>query len=77
MSTSGSPFLERAGLIPAHRNPQPRCSPRDLLIHQLPLTPPLPLPELQGYLEGEPSPPDRGVTQDWPFPEGNDDEDET
>jgi hypothetical protein len=65
-------FLHRSGLVPCHVNPEPRISPQQLLIHRLPLQPPLPLPELQGYLDNEPQAPDRGVSQAWPHPEVED-----
>lgn len=57
-------FMERAGIIPTRRRPRPRYMPAALGIHSLPLSPPLPLPPLQDYLNGEP-PPDRAKTLEW------------
>jgi len=65
---NGIPFLERIGLFPASRNPMPRIEPAALLAHTIPLEAPLPLYELQYHLDGEPEPPDRPVTQEWPHP---------
>ena len=65
---SAKSFLERTGAFPATRNPLPRTSPGWYRVHQIPLTPPLPLPELQSHFVGEP-PPDQGQTLDWPHPD--------
>jgi len=62
------PFLERAGLIRAYRNPEPRMQPGESRVHTVPLKEPLPLPELQEHFVGEP-PPDQGKTLDWPHPD--------
>jgi len=62
------PFLERAGILPAYRNPGPRIEPAALKVHSAPLQAPLPLPTLQQPLNGSP-PPDRAQTYDWPHPE--------
>lgn len=66
-------FLERHGLLPAYRGPGPRMAPAAMRVHSTPLIPPLPLSELQGYLEGSP-PPDRGRTRDWPHPQFSEEE---
>lgn len=60
-------FLERIGILTAYRNPEPRIVPADFKVHRLPLEAPLPLSDLQGYLNGDP-PPDRGQTLEWPHP---------
>lgn len=65
---SARPFLERAGIIPTNRGPRPRVQPAYWRIHSAPLQPPLPLPALQGHLNGSP-PPDRGKTTEWPHPD--------
>jgi hypothetical protein len=65
---SGVNFLERSGLLFAYRNPVPQISPAELLVHSIPLTAPLPLPELQRGLEGSPAAPARGQTKHWPHP---------
>ena len=65
---SGVSFLERSGLLMAYRNPSPRFSPSELLVHSIPLQAPLPLPELQRGLEGSPAAPARGQTKNWPHP---------
>ena len=62
------PFLERAELIRAYRNPEPRLQPGASRVHTIPLKSPLPLPELQGHFVGEP-PPDQGKTLGWPHPD--------
>lgn len=64
---SAKSFLERAGLIPTLRRPRPRMEPSANRVHSMTLKPPLPLPELLRYLDGDP-PPDRGLTQEWPHP---------
>lgn len=63
-------FLERGGFIQTYRNPTPRISPRALGIHNRPEAEiaPLPLPELQYHLNGDPAP-DRGQTLEWPHPD--------
>lgn len=68
----GRHYLERAGIIPTYRNPGPRIEPRSHAIHTEPdaIVAPLPLPTLQGYLNGDPAP-DRGQTLEWPHPLGN------
>lgn len=63
---SGLTFLQRSGLVPTNVNPEPRLEPRALRVHSLTLQPPLPLPELLSHLDGDPSPPDRGVGDTWP-----------
>jgi len=60
-------FLERTGIIAARRGPNPLLAPQTLKVHRIPLSPPLPLPSLQMHLNGV-TPPDRGQTQEWPFP---------
>jgi hypothetical protein len=65
---SGLSFLERTGMLNAYRNPAPRVSPDDLLVHSIPLKTPFPLPELQRGLDGSPSAPARGQTNEWPHP---------
>ena len=65
---SGVNFLERSGLLFAYRNPAPKISPLDFLVHSIPLEAPLPLPELQRGLEGSPAAPSRGQTKEWPHP---------
>lgn len=65
-SKSGFNYLERRGFLPTWRNPEPRSQPDALLVHQTPLSAPLPLPALLGHLDGAPQPPDRGPTEAWP-----------
>lgn len=60
-------FLERAGIIPTLRRPRPRIEPAANRVHSVPLKAPLPLPELQDHVNGEP-PPDRGNTTEWHIP---------
>lgn len=67
---SAQGFLERAGIVPTVRRPRPRIEPAANRIHTSPLSAPLPLPELQYPLNGEP-PPDRGNTQEWHIPSAN------
>jgi len=67
----GTSFLERIGAIPTFRNHEPRVSPRAFKVHDIELSPPLPLPLLQQHLDGDPSPPDRYATQEWPHPESD------
>ena len=62
-------FLERTGILPTYRNPEPRIEPGALKAHKIPLQAPLPLPGLQWPLDGEHNPPDRHQTVDWPHPE--------
>ena len=64
-------FLERHGIIPARRHPKPRIEPDAFRVHQSPLKPPLPLPDLLQHLNGEP-PPDRAVTGQWPHSSSTD-----
>ena len=66
---AGSPksFMERIGAMNADRLPGPRIGPNYFRVHEIPLKPPLPLPELQQYLNGQ-DPPDRGQTYGWPHP---------
>jgi hypothetical protein len=66
---SGLTFLQRSGLIPTHKNPEPRIEPRAIKVHSLELELPLPLPNLLYPEDGDYSPPDRGQTFDWPHPE--------
>lgn len=65
---SAKGFLERIGVLRANRNPEPRIQPGHFRVHEIPLTPPLPLPELQSHFSGEP-PPDQGQTLHWPHPD--------
>jgi hypothetical protein len=69
-SSAGSAknFLERIGVLSASRLPSPRIQPGMMRVHTVPLFVPLPIPELQYYLEGE-NPPDRGKTLEWPNPD--------
>lgn len=69
-NTAGSArnFLERIGILKAYRNPMPAMTTGASLVHEIPLSPPLPLPELLGFLDGEPAP-DRGKTLSWPHPD--------
>lgn len=62
------PFLERLGVLPAYRHPEPILVPGDLRIHRYPLRPPLPLATLQRPLLGQPAP-DRGKSLAWPHPD--------
>ena len=62
------PFLARTGIIPGHQGPAPRVGPYWWKLRRLPLEAPLPLPEHQQVLQGEPVP-DGGQTYDWPHPE--------
>lgn len=62
----GTQFLQRLGILPTERLPQPVLTPRQLKVHRLPLTAPLPEAAATAYLDGEP-PPDRLVTSAWPF----------
>lgn len=64
---SAKPFLERMGILPARRNPEPGQSPADWPQQNYPLTKPLPPSPLQQHLLGE-NPPDRGQAQAWPNP---------
>lgn len=66
---SGLAFLQRSGLVPTHKNPEPRIEPKAFLVHSLELEPPLPLPDLVYHLDGDYSPPDRGQTLQWPHPD--------
>ena len=63
---SGNNFLERIGVIPTFRNPEPRVEPGTFKAHNIELQAPLPLPALLKHLDGDPAPPDRGETQPWP-----------
>ena len=65
---SAQGFLERHRFIPVNQNPGARFTPQDSRWHDIPLESPLPLPELQQFLNGEPQP-DRGKTLDWPNPD--------
>ena len=65
-SKSGSEFLERIGCIPTLRTPVPAIEPGAFKVHTLHMETPLPLPPLVASHDGEPEPPDRGVTQAWP-----------
>jgi len=51
-------YLERMRLIPTLRRPKSRVQPRELGVHQVPLQPPLPLPEFVRS--------DTGQTGPWP-----------
>ena len=64
-SRSAKLFLERAGLVPTLRGPLPSHDAESSAVHGLTLQSPLPLPEFQKVLRGDPSP-DRGATQEWP-----------
>jgi len=66
-SKSALGFLQRIGLNQVIARPAPRIAPDDAAVHSLELEAPLPLPELQKILDGDP-PPDRGVTEPWPYP---------
>ncbi len=63
----GRSFLERIGVLEASTGPHPRISPTQLKVHSVPLHPPLPTPEVQQFLHGDPLS-DRGQTLDWPHP---------
>lgn len=69
---SGLSFLQRSGIIPTHKNPEPRIEPGALKVHSLPLEAPLPLPNLMYPFEGDLAPPDRGSTLNWPHLENED-----
>lgn len=60
-------FLQRQGLLPPDGMPSPRTDPYAWKIVRQALHPPLPLPDFQRPLLGEP-PPDRGRSFDWPHP---------
>jgi hypothetical protein len=62
----GLKFLQRAGLVQTYVNPASKIEPRALLIHNLELAAPLPLPALLYHLNGEYQAPDRGQTLEWP-----------
>lgn len=68
-SKSGLNFLQRIGLNQVIARPAPRLAPDEHSVHDLELEAPLPLPEFQKPLDGDP-PPDRGVSEPWPYPEG-------
>lgn len=60
------PFLERLGIFGAFSRPAPRLDVGALLVHRIPLQPPLPSADvLRAFVAGEP-PPDRGETGPWP-----------
>lgn len=65
----GTQFLMRIGVLPGYVQPLPAIETTALKVHHDtgggPLEPPLPLPELIRFLDGEP-PPDRPPTQNWP-----------
>lgn len=65
ISRSGRRLLERLGIEPTYRGPVSVVAPRSHAAHNYPLAPPLPYPEFQLRLEGNP-PPDRNVSQIWP-----------
>lgn len=58
-------FLTRCGLLDATIGPLPSIEPEHWLVHSSPLSAPMPWPELQVHLLGDPSP-DRGQTRPWP-----------
>ena len=64
---NGREFLTRIGALDPTVGPLPRFSPSSLRAHSIPLQPPLPWPEYQQHLHGDPVP-DRGQTLDWPHP---------
>lgn len=70
---SGRSFLERNGLIPSHRNPMPAVSPSDFKVHSIPLSEPLPLPELRVLKESDPKSPDRYEHDVWVNTDNNGD----
>lgn len=64
---SGLGYLKRKGILSTYVGPLPTFAPKHLYIHSEYLESPLPLPEAQLYLEGNPAP-DREQTQQWPHP---------
>jgi len=60
-------FLQRARIIPIVCNPGPRMTMAQSRAHSIPLYAPLPVPQLQYHLSGEPAP-DRGRALNWPHP---------
>jgi hypothetical protein len=62
---SSQTFLQRVGIEPTVPGPMPVIVPDGLIVHRIPLLPPLPKPVLLLPAEGEP-PPDRGRTDTWP-----------
>ena len=61
-------YLESRGVLFPVRGPLARTAPKAHRVHSFPLVAPLPLPELQHYLTGEP-PPDNAGTPEWPHPQ--------
>lgn len=67
ISKSPIRFMERRGLIQTERAPVPRVAPDLCIVHNMPLKPPLPDPQL--LLAAEGIIPDRGLTTQWPHGE--------
>ena len=65
---SAAYFLERIGFFPTLRHPVPAANPDNNPVHNYPVSPPLPLPELLWFENGIP-PPDRGQSTIWPWGE--------
>jgi hypothetical protein len=67
-SKSSIYFLERAGIVPTRRAQlTPNMDFTAMRFKTIPLSPPRPNPELIQDDNGTP-PPDRGVTETWPWP---------
>ena len=64
-SKSAKLFQERSGLIRTIRGPLPYYVIGANKAHDVPVQAPLPLPQLLGLKQGDPSP-DRGAAQEWP-----------
>lgn len=62
---SGLTFLQRNNLVPTYRNPMPAASPSELLVHSIPLDPPLPLPAIRASEELSDASPDRYKHSTW------------
>ena len=58
-------FLERYGFVPTYRNPRPRISPSDLLVHSIPLHRPFPAPEFLPTRSCS----SNNQPDEWPYPE--------
>ena len=65
ISRSARLYEERKGLRVTRRGPGPRLGLKDNLVHQIPMEPPLPLPDLLPLQNGHP-PPDAGRIDVWP-----------
>lgn len=68
ISRNAKNYQERKGLRPTMRGPGPIWNPEQNAARAIPLSPPLPLPELQHDTSGQ-DPPDGPLTKRWPHGE--------